>query len=66
MMVTYADYLAIRPRYCNKGGRKFCADNSLSWQDFKTIGLDEQVLLALDDDMTNKLVDFARKRRGSR
>lgn len=66
MKVTYADYIAMRPRYCNKGGRQFCADNGLSWQDFKAEGFEEEVLLKINDDMTNKLVDFARERGGAK
>ena len=48
--------------YCNRGCRQLCAEHGVSWADLLQNGIDESVLLELNDAMAYAAVEVARKR----
>lgn len=47
MIVTLADYMAT-PGCCCNGGRAFCRENGLDWNDFRKNGIDIEILKQFD------------------
>jgi hypothetical protein len=48
--------------YCAKGRRKLLAQHGLNYLEFVRHGFPAEVLLALNDDMANRVVEQAKKR----
>lgn len=48
--------------YCSKGLRAFAKRHNLDWEDFLQNGIDEEVIVALDDHMGNKVIEVAHGR----
>jgi hypothetical protein len=66
MLVTLADATAstnTKEKFCKKGIRFFCKKYNLDYNDFRSNGIEEEVLLALNDTMANKVVEVAHGRR---
>lgn len=49
-------------KYCLKGVRAFCTRHEIDFKAFVKCGVDESVLLNINDAMAHALVDAARKR----
>ena len=45
--------------YCSRGCRIFAEKYNLDWDDFCTNGIEEEVLLATDNAMATKIVEYA-------
>lgn len=48
--------------YCNKGGKLLCKKYNLDWNKFILQGVEESVLLELDEAMATKVVEHAHGR----
>lgn len=56
---------ARRLKYCLKGVRAFCARHGIDFRSFVKGGVDESILLNINDAMAHALVDAARNRENS-
>ena len=45
---------------CRQGVKKFFEDHGIDWKDFLKNGVDEKVLLACKNALSDKVVEFAR------
>lgn len=46
---------------CSRGARKWFDSHGLDWSDFLTNGIDEEILLGLNDGLANRVIDVARR-----
>jgi hypothetical protein len=60
VIVRVCDAVALG--YCAKGRRELLAQHGLNYLDFVREGFHEDVLLALNDEMANRVVEQARRR----
>lgn len=64
-MVTFQDAANasnVKPAYCRKGIFEFCKKYKLDYAGLRKDGLDENILLALNDSMADAAVEVARER----
>ncbi len=61
MKITRADLQ--KNKFCFKGARKFFAKHSLDWQDFVKNGISIQKIIAVNDAMSNKIVDYVKNKK---
>lgn len=59
-IVKHADIRVLG--FCNRGAREFFERHNLDWSSFVSNGIDEDVLLALNDEMATQAVEQAHKR----
>ena len=52
--------------FCRKGIKAFCERHGIDWKLFLKQGIPKEQLLAIDDAMATKAVEFMRKQNGYR